>query len=250
MSGADINQIEKRLSEVLQKERKEAIEYAVFIILCTPFFVAVAGFLVLLILLPILRYASYDLTLVDLFTSLNCFLALILGVTIRYANISEDSYRFDKEWIAAVLIFFCQLYITYRSGLIDSYLVGFVVIYTVFGFLVLGLSGYIIMLKKPFIEDRDNENNTPLASFVLLVAGFIATTYGEIISKSWLWSLPAQDKIKSSAWILNKLALEEEMSFNNNNVENPTLFILSRLKLIECKEDKLLLTQKGQELVS
>jgi hypothetical protein len=250
MGTADLNQIEKRLSEVLQKERKEAIEYAILTVLCTPFFAFVAVILVFLILLPILHYASYNLTMVDFFTSLNCFLGLMLGVTIRYANIDENQYRFDKEWIAAVVIFFCQLYITYRTVFIDKYPVVFMVIYTSFGFLILGLSGYVITVKKPSIDQINYENNTPIQSFVLVVAGFIASTYGEIISSSWLWNMPAQDKIKSSVWILNKLALEEEISFDNNNVESPTLFILSRLKLIECKEDKLLLTQKGRELVS
>ena len=90
MSDLDINQIEKRLTEIIEQERKEAIGYAVLTILCTPVFIAFAGAIVLLILASIFPFITDNITVIGIYTVLNCFLGYMLLFALY--NSRQDDY--------------------------------------------------------------------------------------------------------------------------------------------------------------
>ncbi|MHC4115925.1 MAG: hypothetical protein ACYSWO_00310 [Planctomycetota bacterium] len=56
-----MGQIEQRLVAVLRRQRREAIGYSVLTVLCTPFFVALIGLAVVIIIAFIFSVARYDM---------------------------------------------------------------------------------------------------------------------------------------------------------------------------------------------
>ena len=245
---ADINQIEKRLSDILEKERREAIGYAVLTVLCTPFFVVITAILPLLIVGFVLHGVgpNKEITADRVYTLINCFLALMLLIVLRYTFSPDSEYEFNVTWLVALIIFLLLMFLTYGTDIMETNPLFFGIIYTLTGYYILGLLGRVY-LDLPTV---DYGNKDIFGSFVLLVAGFIARAYGEVFSGSWLWSAPDKDKISMCAWFLLRLEKEKFASLQNNKVERPVLRILFRLKLIERKEDWFRLSQKGQNFIT
>lgn len=250
MKVADISQIEQRLATILEKERREAIGYTILTVLCTPVFVALAGFVVLIILSYIFYSTDndyfYQMDMIGFYTILNVFLALMIVIILKHTFSPQEEYEFDITWLVAVVIFLLLLLLTYATKFPDKFPAGFGIIYTVTGFLILGLLGRVY-LNLPVVECDDRDH--PFYTFILAVTGFIAMSYGELLSGSWLWIPPKPDEVRICAWFLCKLALEEDISHRDSSVPKRVLYILSRLKFIRAKEGTLELTQKGRELV-
>ncbi|MBN2182790.1 MAG: hypothetical protein JW715_12840 [Sedimentisphaerales bacterium] len=252
MDEPDVNHIEKRLSEILGKERREAIGYAIMTVLCTPFFAAIVGFVVMIIMV-ILRYYFFDIEvgyendLIYFYTILNVFLAyMIVFIFQRTFSLETDS-GFDITWLVAVVIFLLLLFLTYVTKLPVKSATGFGILYAVTSFFILGLLGRVYM-DLPIAECDDDEH--PIYAFILAVTGFIAMSYGELLNGSWLWIPPKQDEVRLCSWILCKLAMEEKVPLHNgDSVQKRVLHILSRLKLVQVKEGLLQLTLKGRNLV-
>ena len=250
MSQPDTGQIEKRLAEILYKERRQAIGYAVATVLCTPVFVVLAGLAVLIILSYIFYISDndylYRTDMIGLYTILNVFLALMVVTVLKHTFSPQEEYEFDISWLVAVVIFLLLLFLTYATKLPERVPVGFGIIYTVTGFFILGLLGRDY-LSLPVAEYEDR--NHPFYTFILVVTGFIAMSYGELLNGSWLWIPPKPDEVRVCAWILYKLALEEGVSYRDSSVPKRVLYILSRLKFVRARDGMLELTQKGRELV-
>ena len=57
----EMRQVEERLVSVLEKERRDAIGYTLLTVLCTPFFVVLAGLVALALVGFILRQAGMNM---------------------------------------------------------------------------------------------------------------------------------------------------------------------------------------------
>lgn len=243
----DINQIEKRLAEILYKERREAIGYAVLTVLCTPVFAAMVGLVVWIVVGYVLIRTDYDIDVKAFYTGLNVFLALMIVFVLKYTNPPEEPHDFDKNWLVAVVIFILLLIFTYATKFPEIFPVGFGIVYVGAGLFILGLLGKVFA-EGPYIEYDDRRNQ--FFSLILALMSFVAMSYGELLSSSWLWIPPKQNEVRVCAWILCKLALEEKMPIHHSDsVQKRVLYILSRLKLIHIKENILKLTLKGRDLV-
>jgi len=247
MNEPDLKGVEKRLTAILEKERREAIGYTVLTVLCTPVFVVVAIVMVFLVLAYVLTWVDYDLRVSAIYTGINIFLACMIVFVLRQSNPPEEPHQFDKGWLAGVGLFLILLILTYVSGLREWLPVFFGIVYTILGFLVLGLLGSVQM-KKPVVEGTSRHN--AFMSLVLAVSGFIAMSYGEIMFSSWLWFPPKPDEVKLCAWILCKLAEEKTWTFSDRSEYERIVRILARLKFIRITENKIELTAKGLDFVT
>ena len=59
MKGTDLQEVEKRLVGILEKERREAIGYTVLTILCTPAFVAMASVVIFIVFAYVFQQGRY-----------------------------------------------------------------------------------------------------------------------------------------------------------------------------------------------
>jgi hypothetical protein len=247
MKGTDLQEVEKRLVGILEKERREAIGYTVLTILCTPAFVAMASVVIFIVFAYVFQQGIYKPDALAIYTGINIFLAYMIVFVLRQSNPPEEPHQFDKGWLAGVGLFLILLILTYVSGLREWLPVSFGIVYTILGFLVLGLLGSVQM-KKPVVEDTGRHN--VFMSLVLAVSGFIAMSYGEIMFSSWLWFPPKPDEVKLCAWILCKLAEEKTWSLSNRAEYERIVRILTRLKFILITENKIELTAKGLDFVT
>lgn len=248
MNSPDIGQVEKKLTTIVEKERKEAIGYTLLIVLCTPFFVVLASMIGMFILLLIFGQSDYDydLNASGIYTGVIIFLALMLSFVTSGSNTSEQPNEFDKTWLAGGVVFLILVIITYASSLKVQFPVAFGIIFSVLGFLILSLVGRVQM-KKPVMDDSGEEN--VIYGFILVIAGFIAMAYGEVARGSWLWIPPDQDEIRIAAWILCKLETEKPEPLKRQSISEDCLSLLSRLKLIHVMQHEVKLTLKGSDLI-
>jgi len=247
MKGPDLQEVENRLAVVLEKERREAIGYTVLTILCTPAFVAMASVVIFIVFAYVFQQGRYKPDALAIYTGINIFLAYMIVFVLRQSNPPEKPHEFDKGWLAGVGLFLILLILTYVSGLREWLPVSFGIVYTILGFLVLGLLGSVQM-KKPVVEGTSRHN--AFMSLVLAVSGFIAMSYGEIMFSSWLWFPPKPDEVKLCAWILCKLAEEKTWTFSDRSEYERIVRILARLKFIRITENKIELTAKGLDFVT
>ena len=241
-----MGQVEQRLAAVLEKERREAIGYTVLTVLCTPAFVALASLTMFLVFAHVFQYKRDSLDPSSVYMGLNFFLAYMLVFVLRQSNPPDEPHEFDKMWLAGVVVFLVLLILTYATPLREALPVFFGIVCTIMSFSVLGLLGRVQMPSPP-TEDFEHRNFVVL--LVLAVSGFIVMSYGEITRSSWLWFPPKPDEVRLGAWILCKLAAEKTGSLDSRAVQGRVLSVLSRLKLVQVKEDKLTLTSKGWTLL-
>jgi len=247
MDQPDMKQIEQRLAAVLKKERRDAICYALLTVLCTPFFVVLISLAVMIMVAYIYQYADLDISARTFYTCLTLFLATMATFVRWDSHPTEGLVLFDLTWLAGVGVLLLLVYVTFATSLIETKPNTFAILYTVAGFITLVLFGRVYM-KSPLTEDVDSED--PYRSLPLVIFGFVAMAYGEIASGSWLWIPPDEDDIRVAAWILCKLALEDQWSLDSRSAERPILNLLFRLKYIQIKDGKLQLTYRGYSFVT
>jgi len=247
MNEPDLQEVEKRLVAVLEKERRKAIGYTVLTILCTPAFVAMVSVVIFLVFVDVFRQTDYDMESSAIYMGFNIFLAYMIVFVLRQTNPPEEPHEFDKGWLAGVGLFLILLMLTYVSGLREWLPVFFGIVYAIFGFLILGLLGQV-QTNRPVVEDTSRHN--VFMSLVLAVSGFIVMSYGEIMFSSWLWFPPKPDEVKLCAWILCKLAEERNWTLSNRAEYERIVRILARLKCVKITENKLQLTTKGLDFVT
>ena len=247
MDEPDVSQIEKRLSEILYRERREAIGYTVLTMLCTPVFAAIVGLVSWIVVGFVLIRPNYDIDVKAFYTGLNFFLALMIVFVFKYTNPTEQPHDFNKNWLVAVLVFILLIFITYATKFPERFLIGFGIIYAGAGLFILGLLGKVFA-EGPYIEYDNREGQ--LFSLILALMSFVVMSYGELFSGSWLWIPPKPDEVRVCAWILCTLALENNMPLHrSSSVSKRVLYILYRLKYVQVKEGILELTSKGRDLV-
>jgi len=132
----------------------------------------------------------------------------------------------DPTLIAGMVVLLALLYLTYFTSLMDSRPRLFGVVYTCVAFLLTGLLGHVYM-KVPVAVDLTDEN--PFKLIGLAVFG---------------------DEICVAAWILCKLAADEDGSFEVRSADRRILNLLSRLKLVHIRGNELQLTPRGRDFVA
>ncbi|HEC03744.1 MAG TPA: hypothetical protein ENI81_09435, partial [Phycisphaerales bacterium] len=178
----EMGQVEKRLVAVVKDERRGAIWFTVLTVLCTPFLVLLAGFLALALLWFISDQADYEISVKGIYTCVNLFLAGLVGFVSRYSDPRDREFELDPTLIAGMVVLLALLYLTYFTSLMDSRPRLFGVVYTCVAFLVTGLLGHVYM-KVPVAVDLTDEN--PFKLIGLAVFGYIAMSYGQIVTGSW-----------------------------------------------------------------
>lgn len=248
----DIKEVEKRLAVIIGKQQKEVIGYTLLTLLCTPVFVVMAGFVILLTF-AYLAYFSTNrdienfLSASAIYTCLILFLGYMIIFVLRYSNPPEEPHEFDSGWLGGVTLFIALVIFTYATDFQQNHPAFFGIVYTATGFLILGLLGSAYM-NNPVPEESNEENI--LLSLILSVSALIAMSYGEIFRGSWLFFPPKPDEIHVSAWILCKLAMGNTWRLGNRTEERRVLSILARLKFVKMTENKLKLTPKGWDFVT
>ncbi len=245
----DMRQIEKRLAAVLEKERRDAIGYAVLTVLCTPFFVVLISIVVMVILFFILERVNYDIGAKGFYTCTSMFLGSMAVFVLRGSNPPENphEFEFDVSWTVGVGALLLLLYATYATSFLEKTPVAFAIVYTVIGILILAFFGRAYM-KIPITQHAGREDVN--RSLTLEIFGFVAIAYGEIASGSWLWIPPNEDEIRVAAWVLCKLALEDKWSLDSRSADKPILNLLFRLKYIQIKDGRLQLTYRGHDFIT
>jgi hypothetical protein len=246
MNEPDIGQVEKRLAAVIREERREAIGYTLLTVLCTPVFVLAASLVAVLVFGYVLSSVDYNVEARGIYTGINVFLAYMLIFVLRRSNPPEEPHAFEKTWLAAVIVFLLLLILTYVAKLPERIPVPFAIVYTVLGFVVLGLLGNV-QIEQPDVDEADGGNM--FMSLILALSAFVAMSYGEVTRSSWLWLPPKPDEIRIAAWLLCKLVIERTTQFDARPVPRRILNMLSRLKLVQVTEHKLKLTLRGQDLI-
>ncbi len=248
MNELDIDKVERYLAVVLQRERRNAIAYALATVLATPFFVILASTVSFVLLAYIFMPSEYYyLDASAIYTGINLFLAFMVVSTLSGTSFPYEIREIDKTWLAAVCVYFALLFLTYGTALAQHWPVFFGIVYAVVGFLVLALLGHVYM-NRPITKDRGAEQN--FLSLLLAVAGFVAMACGELLCSSWLWTPLRPDELRLGAWILCKLASEQTTPLNSRAVKGRILRPLRRLKLVQVTEDRLSLTPKGLGFVN
>jgi hypothetical protein len=242
-----MGQIEQRLVAVLKKQRREAIGYSVLTVLCTPFFVALIGLAVMIMIAFIFSDARYDMDARAFYACTSLFLATMAGFVYRGPGLSGGTRMFDISWLAGVAILLLLVYATFAKSFIETAPRAFAVFYTVAGFLILALFGRVYM-KMPIGHDGGDEDLH--RSLPLFIFGLVAMAYGEIASSSWLWFAPDDDEIKVAAWILRKLAGDDDGRLDLRCADTRILSLLFRLKFIQVRDGMLELTYDGYHFVA
>ena len=180
--------------------------------------------------------------------SISLFLATMAGFVCRGPNPQERSHHaFDITWLVGVAVLLLLIYVTYTTSYLELKPRAFAIFYMVAGFVAMALFGRVYM-KMPVAQDAGSEELH--RSLPLVIFGIVAIAYGEIASSSWLWIPPDDDEIRVAAWILCKLALEENWPLDSRSADRPVLNLLFRLKYIQVKDDRLQLTCKGHTFVT
>lgn len=245
MDETELSQIEQRLGEVLDKERREAIRYAIMTVLCTPVFIILACVIIFFITGYIFKFSNYDMNAKDLYLGFIVFIAYMIVFVLRYSNPPDEPHEFNERWFIAVVLFIILLLLTYSTELLEQSPVFFGFMFAGISFFILGLLGKVY-LDIPINEYDEKEN--PIYSFVLVTTGFIAMAYGELFSSSWLWKPPKPEEIRIGAWMLRKLESEKTWRLDNRRNHGRTLNFLLRLKLVKITDGSLELTEKGSAL--
>ncbi len=170
-------------------------------------------------------------------------------IVFRRANQRENPSQFDVTWLLGMGTLLLLFYVTYATSLLEKMPGAFAIVYTVSSLLILVLFGRAYV-KIPITQDSGREAPNRSSSLTLEIFGFVALAYGEIASSSWLWFPPDEDNIRVAAWILCKLALEENWPLDSQSADRPILNLLFRLKYIQVKDAKLQLTHKGYEFIT
>jgi hypothetical protein len=247
MKEPDYKEVEKRLTAAIGKQRKEIIGYIVLTLICTPLFVIILSVMGFLVIAYIYMEYDYNLGKSVIYSGLNIFLAYMIMFVLRYSNPPEEPHEFDLGWLAGVVSFIALLIFTYATNYRQEFPTFFGIVYSVTGFIIIGLLGSAYM-NNPVPEESNTEN--AFFSLLLLVSAFIAMSYGEIFRGSWLFFPPKTDEIRVCAWILCRLSMENTWRLGSRNEERRVLSILARLKLVKMTENKLRLTPKGWDFVT
>lgn len=248
MNEPTVENVERRLAEALETERREALAYAVLTVALTPAFVAIAA----LIVTGVAGYifwrdgSAFDLDPVTFYTTVNVFLAYVIASVPFGCGRRSAQMRLDGSWLAGATTFVVLVIATYGSPLLERHPALLALAYGVGSFAILGLMGYSLYSDRAD-EDREREP-TPLTP-LLAVSGFILAAYGELTRSSWLWRAPGKDDVHVGAWVLCKLAFEMSGPSWSDPAHRRVVCLLRRLRLVEEADDRLVLTPKGKDFV-
>jgi hypothetical protein len=218
-------------------------------VLATPVFVALAAGLVMALACFVFLNDGYSLVNFEVaafYTTTNLFLAYMIVFVLLQSNWDLSEFKFDKLWIAGVVLFFLLLALTYGTSFPQVVPVGFGLVYMAVGVLVLGLIGQVKL--PPDIAEMPKGDHLFLA-LILAISGFIVTAYGQIGRGSWLWTPPKDDEIKVGAWLLGKMAADPNSAPGHEAMQGRIVDLLVRLKLIGITEAGAALTPKGLEFI-
>ncbi len=248
MNEPDVDVVQRRLAQVLEQERREAMGYVVLTVLLTPAFVVVAA----LIVSGIAGYiwlkdgTAFDLDPVTFYTTVNVFLAYVIASVPFSGGREARQMQFDRTWIAGTATFVVLLVATYGTPLVERHPVPLALAYGVGGFAILGCMGHSFYADRSAeVPERDPDPLTPL----LAVSGFIVAAYGELTRSSWLWQAPEDDEVRIGAWVLCKLASEMSGPCWDEPGHRRIVGLLRRLELVQEADDRLVLTAKGQDFI-
>jgi hypothetical protein len=248
MNEPDIDEVERRLAEVLEKERRGAMVYAILTVALTPVFMAVAALVVTGVASYVfLRHrAAFDLDPMVFYTAVNVFLAYVIVFVLVNSGSRWPQVRLDSMWIAGTAVLLTQLVVTYATPIVQRHPSWLAAGYAVGGILVLGLMGQVSLADRVTIGPNAE---TGLLAFLLAVTGFILAAYREVGRGSWLWVPPKPDEIRLGAWVLCKLALEMSGPWSDDPAQRRIVDVLRRLKFLQVMGDRLELTPKGLDFV-
>jgi hypothetical protein len=241
MNELDIDTVTGHLDAVLAKERREAMTYTIAIVLCTPAFVVMGALFAAFVAAYVISHSPqrFDLDATTFYTALNVFLAYMIAATMKSGGASSEDFRFDKMWVFGAVQFVVLLILTYATSLPQQQPGLFGVTYTIVGFLVLGFVSQVLA------PDYGAQNDDPRVATTLAIPNLITSAYRELLSASWLWFPPKPDEIRIAAMVLCRLAAEPDRPLNADIVEKPIVTLLSRLKLVQIKDQQVQMTPKG-----
>ena len=241
-----MRQVETRLAAVLEKERRDAIGYAVLTVLCTPFFVVLISLVVMFIIGLVFRYSYHYWNAKTFYTVINLFLASMAVFVLWGANPRENRRKFDSTLLASVGVLPVLLFVTYGTSLLERSPPIFAIVYIGESLFILALFGRVYA-KMPVVQDFGGYS--VYYSLPLVIFGLVAMAYGEIASGSWLWIPPGEDEIRAAAWVLRRLVVEEKWSLARASADRPILGLLFRLKYIQIKDGELQPTPRGRDFI-
>ena len=250
MSTLDVDVIERELRQVLEQERRDALEYTVLTVLATPAFVALAAGAVAMLVACVFLYSgnlgNRLFEPVTFFTMVNLFLAYMIVFVLVQSNRDLAEFTFDKFWMGGVVLFVLLLVLTYGTYFLQAAPLAFGLVHAVIALIILGLLGQVRL--PPDIAEMPEGEHTLLA-LLLAVSGFVVSAYGQIGRGVWLWRLPTDDQIKVGAWLLGKMAVDPDRAVGSDAMRGPIVDVLVRLDFIGVTEAGAALTPKGLEFV-
>lgn len=244
MSEVETDRIERHLRGVLEKERRDALTYAILTVLGMPVFVAGASLLVGLVVLAATPKSWNSSTAV--YVGFSGFLAYMIAFVLTGGTCPLRIGVPDPLCLLAAGLGAGLMLLAFLTPVRDWLPMAFGVFYATCAFVILGLLGRAWM-KRPICEEVNAQDVH--CSLVALVSGFVVLAYGEVLRSSWLWVPPTDDEIRLGAWLLSKLAADPNTALGGEAVQGRMFDLLIRLKLIGLTEAGAALTPKGLEFI-
>ncbi|MBN1360842.1 MAG: hypothetical protein JW993_09630 [Sedimentisphaerales bacterium] len=248
MNDRNVDVVERRLADMLEKERREVLVYVVFTVALTPAFVAIVA----LIVTGVVGYtflnegSAFDLKPLTFYTTVNLFLAYVItSVAFGYGRGAMQT-RFDGTCLAGVLVFLVLLLATYTTSTLERPPLLLALAHAVGGFAVLGLMGHSFYMDR-VAEGPERAPNR--FTRLLAVSGFIIAAYGELVCNAWLWRPPRGDEVRLGAWVLSRLACEMSGPAGDDPALDLVVRLLRYLQLVQETDARLMLTAKGLDFV-
>jgi len=244
MGQVDTDRIERHLRALLDKERREALAYAVLTVLGMPAFIVIASFLVGLFVLAKIP-ASWN-SATAIYIGFTGFLAYTITFVLTGGGFPFRLETPDPLCLVAAGFGIVLFLLTFLTPIREWVPVAFGVFYAVGAFVILGLLGRAWM-KRP-IDDNFNTQDLH-CGLVAAVSGFVVLAYGEVLHSSWLWMPPKDEEIRLGAWLLDKLAADPDTALGSEAVKHRIFDLLVRLKLVGVTEGGGALTAKGLDFI-
>jgi hypothetical protein len=229
---------------VLEKERRNAQAYGLLVVLGMPALVAVASFLIGVVVLARLPKSWGSATAV--YVGFSGFLAYMIFFVLTGGTRPLRIETLDPLCLFAVGLFVILVLLTFFTPIRNSLPKAYGVLFGAGAFAILGLLGRV-WVKRP-IPHIDQPHSVQ-GSLVMLASGFVVLAYGEVLRSSWLWVPPKEEDVRLGAWLLGQLAADAGTALGPEAARGRIFNLLIRLRLVGVTEAGTALTPKGLHFI-
>lgn len=264
--------LRRRLRHTCDIARRDAVIYAVLVVVLSP--VAVAIFILTLLFtlalvdLPFVDYLGYRVSFI---TGVNLCLAFMGASYFLRPKAQYQQKASDSSWLLTAGSLFCViLALCYITPLAASHPAWFWSLYLMLTLVMLGCIGHAyephddyylgwtggpLLIDDPFTIRDDIDRAHIGLGFLVVIAQVMLESYGAIFGSRWLWRGMQESELAVSAALLQGLAVQDasgvisQIQGMSKESAADIVRALVKLELVVIEKGRPKLSRKGREFV-